>query len=124
MNITGRGAKAYDADMVTRFFEAGIGSKVTKKEAETILDDATHELRDNFEGARSSRGLTGTVNALKRTAKQLAQNGNLTSAAEAVLAEFSAGSGELAHAMADIKSEVAYNKRHYSAPSRRTNYGT
>ncbi len=124
MNIRGTGAKAYDADMVTKFFEAGIGSKVNKTEAQNILNDAAHELRDRFEGARSSKGLTGIVNALKRTAKELAKSGNLTECAATVLADWVAGGGELQHAIDDIKSEVAYNKRHYSPPPRRRSYGT
>lgn len=124
MNIRGTGAKAYDADMVTKFFEAGLGTKVNKREAETILNDAAHELRDNFEGSRSSRGLTKMVNALKRTAKELAKSGNLTAGAEGVMAEWIKGGGELEHAIDDIKSEVAYNRRHYSPPPRRRSYGT
>ena len=124
MNIRGKGAKAYDADMVTKFFEAGLGTKVNKREAETILSDASHELRDHFEGSRSTRGLTAMVNALKRTAKELSKSGNLTSGAESVLAEWIAGGGELEHAIEDIKSEVAYNKRQYSPPPRRRSYGT
>ena len=127
MNIRGTGAKAYDAEMVTKFFEAGIGSKVTKAEAKNILDDASHELRDNFEGATSSAGLggkNGMVAALKRTAKQLAQAGNLTAGAAEILAEFSSGDGELAHAVADIKSEVAYNRRHHTPPPRSRSHGT
>lgn len=124
MRIQGKGAKAYDADMVTRFFEASLGTKVNKREAETILSDTAHELRDNFEGSRSSRGLTSMVNALKRTAKELAKSGNLTSGAEDAIASWLGTGGDLEHAMADIKSEVAYNRRQYSPPPRRRSYGT
>lgn len=124
MRITGSGAKAYDADMVTKFFEAGIGSKVNKKEVTDLLKDSAMELKDNFEGERSTRGLTSMVAALKRTAKQLAASGNLTAGAADAIAEFANGGAELAHAISDVKDEVAYNKRHYTAPPRRRSSGT
>ncbi len=63
------------------------GTKLTKPEAEKLVDGMTAQLKAEYDGATSSAGLAHDRDVLVTTAQVIVDKGNLTSAAKDVFFE-------------------------------------
>lgn len=87
------------------------GTKLTKPEAEKLVEGMTTELKKEYDGATSSAGLAKDRDVLVSTAQVIVDKGNLTQAAKDVFFEtfgkkLDGKSEELKDLLASIRSSA------------------
>jgi len=133
MHVIGKSAATrFDADLLVRLKEKRNNSSaktVTKSEVKSAIAEAVSEMKSEFQGTRSTRGLTSMMQAVTNTLNDAVADGWIKSESakaevEAFLTGTAADPGSLDHAERYIKDLVADYREERPRPSRRNTFGT